>query len=44
MKEASYLQRETSAEESDATPAKDEDAKDLSVSPPPTQGGVPIRQ
>ncbi|PLB44055.1 putative camp-regulated phospho protein family protein Igo1 [Aspergillus steynii IBT 23096] len=44
VKEGSYLQRETSAEESDPTLTKDEDAKDLSVSPPPTQGGVPIRQ
>lgn len=44
VKEASYLQRETSADESDVPKAKDQDAKDLSVSPPPTQGGVPIRQ
>ncbi|KAA8652237.1 hypothetical protein EYZ11_002305 [Aspergillus tanneri] len=42
VKEGSYLQRETSADES--IDDKDKDKKDLSVSPPPTQGGVPIRQ
>lgn len=46
VKEGSFLQRETSAEESDTAKegTKDKDAEDLSVSPPPAREGVPIRR
>ncbi|KAL2011809.1 hypothetical protein VTN00DRAFT_4527 [Thermoascus crustaceus] len=46
VKEGSFLQRETSAEESDTAKegTKNKDAEDLSVSPPPAREGVPIRR
>ncbi|KKK12904.1 hypothetical protein P175DRAFT_0490861 [Aspergillus ochraceoroseus IBT 24754] len=45
IKEASFLQRGTSIDESDSIsdPAAAQD-KDASVSPPPARGGVPIRR
>ncbi|OJJ49533.1 hypothetical protein ASPZODRAFT_128009 [Penicilliopsis zonata CBS 506.65] len=43
IKEASFLQRETSVDESEQEAAQ-KDPKDLSVSPPVAREGVPIRR
>ncbi|KAF9887443.1 hypothetical protein FE257_010160 [Aspergillus nanangensis] len=43
IKEASYLQRGTSVDEAEGDNTAN-NAKDLSVSPPPAHGGVPIRR
>ncbi|GAB1198783.1 hypothetical protein APSETT444_008113 [Aspergillus pseudonomiae] len=44
VKEGSYLQRGTSADESEGNTAALQDAKEPSVSPPPARSGVPIRR
>ncbi|KAE8366682.1 camp-regulated phospho protein/endosulfine conserved region-domain-containing protein [Aspergillus caelatus] len=44
VKEGSYLQRGTSADESEGNTTAPKDAKEPSVSPPPARSGVPIRR
>lgn len=44
IKEASFLHRGTSVDESEGAFGNRKDAEDLSVSPPPAREGVPIRR
>jgi hypothetical protein len=44
VKESSYLNRETSAQELEETENKESDRKIESVSPPPMKEGIPIRR
>ena len=44
VKEGSYLQRGTSADESEGNTTAPKDTKEPSVSPPPARSGVPIRR